>query len=144
MLSPLVFCPQATELVFEDHVKLAHQHGKVCIGGLGSLELHRDHLPGNTGFFRPEPMYRLLARQYAAGVDAMSVYQTDTLARMDHLREHLPILGDPAAVEARAVTAQDEHVSRWLGYDWHTAREEPCGTRPFAGYELASAGEMAL
>ncbi|MBM4092564.1 MAG: hypothetical protein FJ276_24575 [Planctomycetes bacterium] len=139
MLSPLVFCPQARDLVFEDHVKLAHQHGKVCIGGLGSLELIRNHVPTNTGFFRPEPMYRLLALQYAAGVDAMSVYQTDTLARIDYLREHLPLIGDPAAVKARAVTAKDEQVSPWLGYDWHTSREGR-----FAGYELASAVEQAL
>jgi|OpeIllAssembly_1097287.scaffolds.fasta_scaffold71173_2 hypothetical protein len=139
MLSPLVFCPQARDLVFEDHVKLAHQHGKVCIGGLGSLDLIQNHVPRNTGFFRPEPMYRLLARQYAAGMDAMSVYQTDSLARMDYLREHLPLIGDPAAVKTRAVTAQDEQVSPWLGYDWHTSREGR-----FAGYELASAGAQAM
>lgn len=139
MLSPLVFCPQARDLVFEDHVKLAHQHGKVCIGGLGSLELIKPPVLENTGFFRPEPMYRLLARQYAAGVDAMSVYETDSLARMDYLREHLPLIGDSAAVKARAVTAEDEQVSPWLGYDWHTSREGR-----FAGYELASAGAQAL
>jgi hypothetical protein len=58
---------------------------------------------------------------------------------MDYLREHLPLIGDPAAVKARAVTAKDEQVSPWLGYDWHTSREGR-----FAGYELSSAGAQAM
>ena len=119
MLSPLVFCPQAKELAFEDYVKIAHQHGKTCIGGLGSLDLIQNHVPTNTGFFRPKPMYRLLDRQYAAGVDAMSVYQSESLARMDYLREHLPLVGDPAAVKARAAADPDRQDQSCIGYDWH-------------------------
>lgn len=139
MLSPLVFCASEREPRFADYTKLAHQHGKTCVGGLGSLELIRNHVPRNTGFFHPAPMYRLLARQYEGGVDAMSVYQSESLARMDYLREHLRRVGDPAAVRVRAVSGEPKDISPWLGYDWHTSRKGR-----FAGYDLAGAGANAL
>lgn len=139
MLSPLVFCPQAPKPLYADHVQLAHRYGTICAGGLGSLELIRNHVPKNTEFFRPEPMCRLLEHQYAAGVDAMSVYQTGTLARMDYLRDHMRLLANREAVRARAAQGRNEQVSAWLGYDWHTSREGR-----FRGYELASPSDYAL
>lgn len=139
MLSPLVFCAEAQEFQFATYAKLAHQHGKSCIGGLGSLELIRNHVPTNTGFFQPQAMHRLLALQHEAGVDAMSIYQSESLVRMDYLREHLAVAGDAAAVRVRAKIPDPAPAPPGLGQDWHTSRK---GKHP--PYTQTAAGEMGL
>ena len=137
MLSPLVFCLEAKELDFAGYVALAHRAGKTCIGGLGSLDVMQNHVPRNTGFFAPGPMYQMVHRQYEAGVDAMSVYQTESSLRMDYLQEHLLRVRNRAAVAGRAAPMPGSLV----GYDWHSAGHSK-GT--FKGYSLTGTGGEPL
>ena len=59
------------------HVKVAHPHNKICIGGIGSKKLIESRVPQNTSFFHLQPVYDWTDKQYQTGVDAPSLYQSE-------------------------------------------------------------------
>ena len=123
MLSPFPRCRESLERHPEYHIALAHKYDKVCIGGVGAKHLiHKDGRFGNTGFFHRKPVYQLADRQYKAGADAMSLYQTEMLARMPYLKDTLKEIGDKARVarRARELPDPDMPADYPIGMDWHT------------------------
>jgi len=127
MLSPFPNCREDSGQYPEYHTSLAHQYGKICIGGIGSLNLIRSGVPKNTGFFHRKPVYQLAKRQYEAGVDAMSLYQSESLVRMDYLKETLQEIGNRDVVIKRAKELPDPKIpdeypnfSGPIGLDWHS------------------------
>jgi hypothetical protein len=129
MISPFPLTREDPARHFEEHVRWAHEHGKPCIGALGSLGLFTH--PGmnrihDHGDFRPRPAWQIMAQQYEVGVDGMSIYQSETLARLPELAELLAAAGDPATVAEMACTAPgpDRDDLTIEGLDWH-ARVEP-------------------
>lgn len=122
MLSPFPICIDDPERAPEWHVKTAHRYGKSCIGGIGSLKLIRNGETRNTGFYHPQPVYELAREQYEAGVDAMSLYQSETLVRMDYLSEFLKDLGERSIVaeKARGLPRPKLPEDYMIGMDWHT------------------------
>lgn len=122
MISPFPRCTEDLHLYPEYHTDLAHKYGKPCIGGVGARELIRGDTMQNTGFFHPKPVYQIASRQYQAGVDAMSLYQTETLARMDYLHETMLSIGDRELVTQRAneLPDPDQKLDPRIGLDWHT------------------------
>ena len=122
MLSPFPLCHEDMKRYPEYHVKTAHRYGKFCIGGIGSLKLIRNGMLKNTGFYHPHPVYVLAQEQYKAGVDAMSLYQSESLVRMDYLKPLLTEVGDKAAV-ARGVEEMLDPgtpADYPIGMDWHS------------------------
>ena len=95
MLSPLVRCVESVGRFPEYHIGLAHRYGKVCVGGVGSKGMIENGTLQNTGFFRPGPAYQLADRQFRAGADGMSLYQTETLVRMPYLQNVIRTFADP-------------------------------------------------
>ena len=66
----------------------------------------------------------LAARQYAAGVDGMSLYQSETLVRMAYLAQLLSDVGVPAIVAEQANALPRPARSRpEIGMDWHAHME---------------------
>ena len=135
MLSPFPRCREDLKLYPEYHIDLAHKHGKMCIGGIGSRELQRTDRFKNTGFFHPKPVYQLAARQYKAQADAMSLYQTESLARMNYLEETIKALGDRDLVARRAEQLPDPQpkLDPRIGLDWHTRLSNGESLRSGAG-----------
>jgi hypothetical protein len=135
MLSPFPRCRDDLKLYPEHHIRLAHKHDRACIGGLGSKELIRNGVPENTGFFHPKPAYELVARQYKAGADAISLYQSETLARMPYLHDTLRAISDRMLVAQRAEQLPDPNppVSPQIGTDWHTRIKNGESLRSSAG-----------
>jgi hypothetical protein len=133
MLSPFPWAVEDRGHYTEWHVDTAHKHGKFCIGGIGSLDLIRkaaddssEVLTENYGFFHPKPVFQRAARQYHAGVDAMSLYQSEALVRMPYLVDTINSIGDCAVVHKRVEELEDPvHLSRYgasaasIGLDWH-------------------------
>jgi len=133
MLSPFSWAAEDRKRYPEYHAATAHEHGKFCIGGIGSLELIREAaddddaiVEENSGFFHPAPVYEKADRQYGAGVDAMSLYQSEALVRMPYLEEPIGAIGDPETVAKRAAeTDAPDSLSRYgtaassIGLDWH-------------------------
>lgn len=126
MLSPFVRCRDDLNHYPEYHATAAHDHGKICIGGIGSRML----LPAGdfAAWKEPSlrPVYELALRQYDAGVDAMSLYQSEMLARMPYVQPTLREIGDKAAVRQRIAelpeyTGPNRHL---VGTDWHS---QPAG-----------------
>jgi len=134
MLSPFPLTCEDLDLHVEVHTAVAHRYGKVCIGGVGSKGLIESRVEENTGFYVAQPAYALAARQYAAGVDAMSLYQSETLLRMGYLAELLGEVGSPDVVAERTATLPTPTRPRpEIGLDWHAHLEGPHSLRSAAG-----------
>ena len=97
-------------------------HGKICIGGIGSLNLIKNGVHENMGFFHRKPVYRMAHRLYKANADAMSLYQSETLARMGYLKETLKEIGDQELVTHRIeeLPEPDIPADYPIGLDWHS------------------------
>jgi len=123
MVSPFVRCRDDLKHYPNYHVKTAHSHGKICIGGVGSWGL----LPRGKDISQwkepsLKPVYELAARQYEAAVDAMSLYQSEMLARMPYLQPMIREIGDKEAVKRR-ITQLAEYTGanrHCIGADWHS------------------------
>jgi len=122
MLSPFPVYTDDSALYPEYHISVAHRYDKVCFGGIGSKKLIENGVHKNTGFFHRKPVYKLANRQYEAGADAMSLYQSETLVRMDYLKETLKEIGDRGLVALRAeeLPEPDIPADYPIGMDWHT------------------------
>lgn len=140
MLSPFPITRQDLELHCEHHIETAHRYGKICIGGIGSRNLLVNGEEQNTGFFQAQPVYALADRQYRAGADAMSLYQSESLVRMEYLDQLLQEIGDRGLVARRSVELPNPRLSDDdpIGMDWH------CHMRGQYGLRLADAGDAAL
>lgn len=140
MLSPFPVSIEDKARYPEYHISVPHRYGKVCIGGIGSLNLIRNGVHENTGFFHQKPVYQMANRQYKAGADAMSLYQSETLVRMDYLKETLKEIGDRELVARRAeeLLEPDIPADYPIGLDWHSRLNN--------GHSLSakSAGDGAL
>ena len=125
MLSPFPVYLEDKNGYPEYHISAAHEHGKICIGGIGSFNLIKSHTHQNTGFFHRKPVYQMAHRQYKANADAMSLYQSETLARMDYLKETLKEIGDRELVSRRAEELPEPDISADypIGVDWHSIVE---------------------
>lgn len=134
MLSPFPRTLEDTGLFPEYHVETAHKYGKYAIAGIGMLNLMRSKGGGqtleNTGFYHPKPVYKKIARQYLAGADALSIYQSETLTRLEYLKPFIREAGARRQVIEKAETMDDpdhevlfrNNSSEWsLGLDWHSA-----------------------
>ena len=134
MLSPFPNTREDLDLHVEYHASVARKHGKVCIGGVGSMGLIGSRVEENTSFFEAQPAYALAARQYAAGIDGMSLYQSETLVRMDYLAKLMREVGLPSVVAQRASTLPKPTPPRpEIGMDWHAHIEGQYSLRSSAG-----------
>ncbi len=134
MLSPFPQTREDLDLHTGYHATVAHRHGKWCIGGLGSKGLMESSVEENTGFYEPQPAYALAAQQYAAGVDAISLYQSETLVRMGYLTELLGEVGAPAIAAQRADELPKPTQARPdIGMDWHAHMDGRHSLRTAAG-----------
>jgi hypothetical protein len=126
MLSPFPHSPEDVRHYPEYHVAVAHAHGVACYGGIGSYNLIKNGNEAgvweNTGFYHPKPVYRLALRQHDAGVDAMTLYQSDSLIHMSYLDELFRVAADPAALRARTAELPDPDLPEnyLIGTDWHS------------------------
>ncbi len=122
MLSPFPVSTDDSASYPEYHISVTHQYHKVCFGGIGSKKLIESGVHKNTGFFHRKPVYKLANRQYGAGADAMSLYQSESLVRMDYLKETLKEIGDRKIVACRAeeLPEADIPADYPIGMDWHT------------------------
>ena len=61
-------------------------------------------------------------KQYQASVDAISLYQSETIVRMDYLRKTITAIGDRQLVAQRAIglPAPDYPANYPICMDWHT------------------------
>ncbi|MCY3789020.1 MAG: hypothetical protein OXH63_09565 [Gemmatimonadetes bacterium] len=134
MLSPFPLTCEDLSLHVSYHTAVAHKYGKLCIGGVGSKGLIESRVEKNTGFYAPQPAYALAARQYAAGVDGMSLYQSETLVRMEYLAQLLRDMGVPAIVaeQAKALPVPTRPRPE-IGMDWHAHMEGRHSLRTEAG-----------
>ena len=120
MLSPFPLTREELDLHVDYHTQVVHLYGKWCIGGLGSKGSIESFVEDNTSFYLAQPAYELVVRLYAAGVDGMSLYQSETLVRMGYLKELLAELGRPETVAGRAATVPKPIEPRSeIGLDWH-------------------------
>jgi len=135
MLSPFPLSGGDPGRSFTYHIDLAHRYRKSCIGGLGSLGLFRHNHMGreHPWDYEPKPVYELLHQQYRAGCDAMSVYQTETLARLPHLTELLREAGHPETVERRVheLPGPERNDQTPQGLDWHARFEGELSLQSF-------------
>jgi hypothetical protein len=113
MLSPFPITREDLKLHTGDHVRIAHDSGKLCIGGIGSKGLLVNGEPANTGFYAAQPVHALARRQIDAGVDGLSLYQSETLLRMEYLDDLWPHLGEGETEGA------SDGVEPGIGMDWH-------------------------
>ncbi len=122
ILSPFPITKEDPSLHTDYHVSLAHRYKKLCFGGLGSKNLKKSGVYENTGFYHPQPVYALLADQYRAGVDAMTVYQSESLLRLDYLNSLMKNLNDIPLVNSlvEKLTKPDFYPDYPIGLDWHT------------------------
>jgi len=122
MLSPFPIALDDPGRYPEYHVSVAHESGKFCIGGVGSKNVIVNEQAENTGFFAPKPVYEIANRQCSAGVDAMSLYQSESLVRMDYLQDLIREIGDPKLVARRAEELPDPGFAEdyFIGVDWHS------------------------
>ena len=134
MLSPFPLTREDLDLHVGYHTAVAHKYGKLCIGGVGSKGLIESRVEKNTGFYAPQPAYALAARQYAAGVDGMSLYQSETLVRMEYLAQLLSDVGVPAIVAEQAnALPRPTRPRPEIGMDWHAHMEGRHSLRTEAG-----------
>ena len=124
MVSPFPLVREDAARHFDWHIDLAHRQGKACIGGLGSMGLFQHHNMGRPHPFQyePKPAYEIVQQQYEAGCDGMSVYQTETLARLDYLAELQRDVGYPETIAWKGSDLPgDPRVDLTpIGLDWHS------------------------
>jgi hypothetical protein len=139
MLSPFPITREDLDLHPEEHVGVARLHGKRCIGGIGSKGLLENGVESNTGFYHEQPVHALAARQLDAGVEGLSLYQSETMLRMHYLRELWGSLPSPVEIRRRAACpAPEPEIAAAIGMDWHAHLRGRYGLR------AADAGEGAL
>jgi hypothetical protein len=140
MLSPFPLSVADRASHPEYHIETAHRHDKLCIGGIGSKNLIRNGSHENTGFYHPRPIYERADRQYRAGVDAISLYQTETLARMPYLKEMLLEISDRETVTRRLGDLPRVEIPEEdsIGVDWHSKFDNGHGLR------VSVSGDTAL
>ena len=140
LLSPFPRTVEDLDSYPEYHCRVCRRHGKPCIGGIGSLKLIENDVTHNTGFYHPQPVFAMANRQYEAGVEAMSLYQSETLVRMDYLSDLLRVVGRPRVVADRASSLPRPELpdDYPIGKDWHS---QPAGRE---GLRTARAGDSAL
>lgn len=143
MLSPFPRVQHYLEGDPDYHVACAHRHGKPCIGGVGHKGLIANPngpVPfGDLPDVPIEYVCKVADRQYRAGVDAMSLYQSESLTRRDYLQPLIRHLGDKDWIADKAVaveTPTPDHPHFYVGKDWHS--------RPEEGLTTALAGNLAL
>jgi hypothetical protein len=117
MLSPFPHTREAMEFDTPFQVQAMHRHGKLCIGGVGSKGLLAQ--PDDPQALTAKAC-RLAHEQYQAGVDGMSLYQSETTLRMPHLQELSAKLGDRQAVAAAASDEPYVGGDDKAGCDWHS------------------------
>jgi hypothetical protein len=154
MLSPFRIVREDPDRHPEYHIDMAHRHGRACVGGIGSLNLMRGHsAPENAHperYFDPKPVYQLANRQYKAGADAMSLYQSEQLIQLDHLTRLIKELGDRDLVARRArelpAPRIPEELVPLVGCDWHSVRPAMHGLAEKSSHGLlaSEAGWKAL
>ncbi|NKB65456.1 MAG: hypothetical protein GKR89_00205 [Candidatus Latescibacteria bacterium] len=135
MLSPFPITREDLQLHTADHVQTAHKHGKICWGGLGSKQLLVNGSLENTGSFHLQPALSLAAAQYAAGVDGLSLYQSESMVRMRYLDDLLATLPypEPVAERAASLAVPDLPADHGLGMDWHAHMRGRHSLRSAAG-----------
>ena len=130
----------------EYHVKIAHKYGKKCYGGLGCLGIitplisfddadDDDLKRTNTGFYHPKKAYEIVDRQYKAGVDALSLYQTDDLLRLEYPKEMISEIGNKEIVTKRVNELKGVELNALqevVGLDWHSYVKLKDGSVPAA------------
>lgn len=122
MLSPLVWSEVDMGSHPEYHVEVCHRYGKACIGGIGTLALLGGSSSGSGPTAPPWkqfPFYLRAFRQHQAGVDAMSIYQTDGIYTREELAEFVRPFNDAAACERLAVAGIEqapEELPRRFGF----------------------------
>jgi len=131
MLSPLVWSEANPGSHPEYHVGLCHRYGKACIGGIGSLALF-PRMGLDTGPqmapWRQLAFYIRAFRQHQAGVDGMSIYQTDGIYTHDDIAEMVLPFNDAAACERKYMeiverAPEGHHAAKYgfsPGLDWHS------------------------
>lgn len=121
MLSPFPLCIEDPGYYPEYHISMAHKYGKVCIGGVGSSSLLVE-FPKEAKDYHPKPVCQKAHRQYEAGADAMSVYQTDVLIHMPYLQDLIREIADRTTVARRCQELPDPERPEQMscGNDWHT------------------------
>lgn len=124
MLSPLLWCANDMSHHFEYHVSRAHHNSKRIIGGIGSLNLIPHKIKDTStphASFEEQPVWDMAYRQLNAGVDGMSVYQTDTLCNVSWLKEIIPNLGRiDVCSEKKLGWPSSRMNSLMTACDWHT------------------------
>ena len=56
-LSPFSLCRDNPGHSHAYHVKVAHRHNKICIGGIGSKKLIESRVQQNASYYHPQPVY---------------------------------------------------------------------------------------
>ncbi|MBD3386491.1 hypothetical protein GF407_16410 [candidate division KSB1 bacterium] len=122
ILSPFPITKEDLELHTGFHVDMAHRHDKICMGGIGTKHLKRNRVFRNTGFYDPQPVYDLANQQYNTGVDAMTIYQSETLFHLPYLQPLLHQIDNKSRVKAlcRELDKPDFPPNYPIGMDWHT------------------------
>jgi len=150
MLSPFPLAAEDLRRHPEYHIDLAHKHGKACIGGVGSLGLVLgDGAAANANaeaLFYPGAACRLAERQLAAGADAMSLYQTETVARLSYLKDFVARAPDLAALRLDLARLPDKEPPEGflVGMDWHSKRPGVGGQGRKSPHRLRAAGALGL
>ncbi len=120
MLSPFPHTDQAMEFDTAFQVKAMHDHGKLCIGGVGSKGLQ----PLGNDYQKPDlaKLYNLAHDQYEAGVDGMSLYQSESTLRTPYFH---PVFDHLHKREVIAAGATGPYVieNPKIGCDWHAHQE---------------------
>jgi len=119
VLSPFPITREDLALHTGEHVSAAHDRGKWCVGGIGSKGLIVNGVAENTGHYAAAPVHALAAGQLEAGVDGLSLYQSESLLRMEYLRGLWPVLGGPAEEIPDAPGSVSPGVEPAIGMDWH-------------------------
>ncbi len=122
ILTPFPITKEDLDLHTGFHVDMAHRYEKICMGGIGTKHLKINRVFSNTGFYHPQPVYALANDQYNAGVDAMTVYQSETLFHLPYLQPLLTQIGNKSGVKSlsRKLDKPDFPPHYPIGMDWHT------------------------
>ena len=76
----------------------------------------------NTGRHWLKPIYELADRQYTAGADAISIYQSERQSRRDYLKPMIKEIGHKKIVAQRVKSLDDPDYPDGypMGMDWNT------------------------
>jgi hypothetical protein len=124
MLTPFPLCVEDSDSHPEYHIPLAHKYGKICIGGVGASRLtpEGEMAKKQWDLHYLKPVYQTAHRQYQAGADAMSLYQTESTAREEFLKPTFKEIGFPKIVAGRVQELPDPDLppGYGIGYDYHS------------------------